>query len=253
MAAFPLLIPSTSRPPKLVVFDLDHTLIACDSTILWTEFLYEKKIVTDPIWRQIDRDMEAQYAKGELDIHEFYRRHTSAFANVPVEKCAQLAQEFAKKRIAPFIYPDGRKWVKTSLQSGVPTCILSASGTFQVRPIAQLFGIADALGTDLAEENGFYTGEIEGIPSFQGGKVERLAEKLDAMGIGFEDVLFFTDSRNDLPLAERAGFTVCINPDAVLMSAARKNGWKVFNWELTLRTRLALEAAAQAGQPGGGR
>ena len=46
MAAFPLMLPGTSRPPKLVVFDLDHTLIACDATILWTEFLYEKKIVT---------------------------------------------------------------------------------------------------------------------------------------------------------------------------------------------------------------
>ena len=63
MAAFPLMLPGTSRPPKLVVFDLDHTLIACDATILWTEFLYEKKIVTDPIWRQYDRDMVKSYAK----------------------------------------------------------------------------------------------------------------------------------------------------------------------------------------------
>lgn len=70
MAAFPLMLPGTSRPPKLVVFDLDHTLIACDATILWTEFLYEKKIVTDPIWRQYDRDMVKSYAKGVLDIRD---------------------------------------------------------------------------------------------------------------------------------------------------------------------------------------
>lgn len=73
MAAFPLMLPGTSRPPKLVVFDLDHTLIACDATILWTEFLYEKKIVTDPIWRQYDRDMVKSYAKGVLDIRDFCR------------------------------------------------------------------------------------------------------------------------------------------------------------------------------------
>ena len=76
MAAFPLMLPGTSRPPKLVVFDLDHTLIACDATILWTEFLYEKKIVTDPIWRQYDRDMVKSYAKGVLDIRDFCRKHS---------------------------------------------------------------------------------------------------------------------------------------------------------------------------------
>lgn len=52
-AQFPLLLPASKLPPKLVVFDLDKTLIAGDSTILWTEWLYEKGLVKDPIWFSI--------------------------------------------------------------------------------------------------------------------------------------------------------------------------------------------------------
>lgn len=99
MAAFPLMLPGTSRPPKLVVFDLDHTLIACDATILWTEFLYEKKIVTDPIWRQYDRDMVKSYAKGVLDIRDFCRKHAGAFRSIPEEKLHALAQELPKRKL----------------------------------------------------------------------------------------------------------------------------------------------------------
>ena len=132
MAAFPLMLPGTSRPPKLVVFDLDHTLIACDATILWTEFLYENKIVTDPIWRQYDRDMVKSYAKGVLDIRDFCRKHAGAFRSIPEEKLHALAQEFAKKKIAPLIFPDGKKWVKNALQANIPACVLSASAAFIV-------------------------------------------------------------------------------------------------------------------------
>ena len=82
-------------------------------------------------------------------------------------------------------------------------------------------------GIELAFKDGFCTGEIVGIPTFQEGKVERLSQRLAEAGIGFEDVLFFTDSRNDLPLAERAGYTVCVNPDAVLESSARKTAGKL--------------------------
>ena len=74
---------------------------------------------------------------------------------------------------------------------------------------------------------------------------ERLSQRLTEAGIGFEDVLFFTDSRNDLPLAERAGYTVCVNPDAVLESAARKNGWKVAEWKLSLRTQMTAQVDAK--------
>ena len=226
-AQFPLLLPASKLPPKLVVFDLDKTLIAGDSTILWTEWLYEKGLVMDPIWRQIDREMIREYDQGRLDMHAFMRKHSGAFRNIPVEMLGKLALEFAKKRIAPLAYPDAKKWVKNALQAKIPIA-------------RTVFGIDEAIGVDLVEENGFFTGEILGTPSFQEGKVVRLKAILSARGIDISDVLFFTDSRNDLPLAEAAGFTCCVNPDPVLLSEARRRSWKILRWELPLRTKIEL-------------
>lgn len=240
-AQFPLLLPASKLPPKLVVFDLDKTLIAGDSTILWTEWLYEKGLVKDPIWRQIDREMIREYDQGRLDMHAFMRKHSGAFRNIPVEMLGKLALEFAKKRIAPLAYPDAKKWVKNALQAKIPMLVLSATTTFIVAPIARtVFGIDEAIGVDLVEENGFYTGEILGTPSFQEGKVVRLKTILNSRGIDISDVLFFTDSRNDLPLAEAAGFTCCVNPDPVLLSEARRRAWEILRWELPLRTKIEL-------------
>lgn len=33
---------------KIAIFDLDETLLAGDSSCLWTNYLWEKKRVTDP-------------------------------------------------------------------------------------------------------------------------------------------------------------------------------------------------------------
>lgn len=47
-------VPATGFMPLAAVFDLDHTLIAGDATIGWTEYLYERGVVTDPVFREIN-------------------------------------------------------------------------------------------------------------------------------------------------------------------------------------------------------
>ncbi|MDO5531994.1 HAD family phosphatase [Sutterella sp.] len=241
MAAFPLLMPATKLPPKLIVFDLDKTLIAGNSTVLWTEWLYEKGIVKDPIYRQINREMERDYAAGTLDIAAYERKQSGAFRRLDEATLTKLVSEFVKKRIAPLVYPEAKQWVKNAVSSGTPTYVLSASTSFLVAPVARmLFGIENAIGIELERVDGFFTGEIAGIPSYEEGKVERLQEVLAMHGFAFADVLFFTDSRTDLPLARAAGFTCCVNPDPVLLAEARRSGWRVLKWELPLRTQIAL-------------
>ena len=48
-----------------------------------------------------------------------------------------------------------------------------------------------------------------------------------------DEAVFFTDSRNDLPLALAVGDVECVNPDHTLREAAMKNRWRVSSWILT--------------------
>ena len=66
-------VPATGFMPLAAVFDLDHTLIAGDATIGWTEYLYERGVVTDPVFREINERMKASYHAGTLDIAAWLR------------------------------------------------------------------------------------------------------------------------------------------------------------------------------------
>lgn len=46
---------------KIAIFDLDETLLAGDSSRLWTNYLWDKKIVTDPHFLKLDEQMIADY------------------------------------------------------------------------------------------------------------------------------------------------------------------------------------------------
>lgn len=57
---------SLSTPTKLAIFDLDDTLIRGDSSVLWTQYLWDKKIITDPRFVEADKEMMAQIQRGQF-------------------------------------------------------------------------------------------------------------------------------------------------------------------------------------------
>jgi len=58
-----------------------------------------------------------------------------------------------------------------------------------------------------------------------------LAEKWAAReGVDLAQSYFYSDSYNDLPMLERVGTAIAVNPDARLLRHARKNGWQTTRW-----------------------
>ena len=58
-----------------------------------------------------------------------------------------------------------------------------------------------------------------------------LAEKWAAQhGIDLARSYFYSDSFNDLPMLERVGNAIAINPDARLTRHARRRGWPTQRW-----------------------
>lgn len=226
-------IPSTGFMPLAAVFDLDHTLIAGDATIGWTEYLYERGVVTDPAYREINERMKASYGAGTLDIAAWLREAVPAYSHLDKDRRNALVDDFIKEKIRPIAYPQGLETIRAAKAAGMLTLIVSASNAFFVRPIAErIFGVDEALGTELIVRNGRITPELAGTPTFQEGKVARLCAALEHRGLCPAEIVFFTDSRNDLPLAFAAGDCVAINPDPVLLEAARQHGWIVNEWSL---------------------
>jgi len=111
--------------------------------------------------------------------------------------------------------------------------VVTATNEFVTRPIAAAFGVSHLLAVELArEDNGRFTGQIRGVPTFREGKVERVAAWLAGLGFGrgdFDDTLFYSDSTNDLPLLARVSHPVAVDPDATLRAHAAAAGWPVIS------------------------
>ncbi|WP_255632102.1 HAD family phosphatase [Rhodoferax sp. U2-2l] len=213
------------------MFDLDHTLIPVDSDHQWGVF------TTSLGWndaadfaRQNDAYYQ-QYKAGTLDIHDYMRFATRAIRQQGAAKSEAAHADFMRSVVQNAIHPHAKKLVQDHQAAGDEVIIVTATNEFVTRPIAAAFGVPELIAIRLARDpaSGWFTGEIDGTPSFREGKVVRVQEWLARRQLGWDDVesTFYSDSINDLPLLERVTHPVATNPDDRLRAIALDRGWRI--------------------------
>lgn len=212
----------------LAIFDLDNTLLGGDSDHLWGEFVIEKGLVDHDVHRRQNDQFYADYCNGTLDIHAYQRFALAPLVGRDPDELAQWHREFMQRHIEPIILPKGLEALERHRQAGDTLMIITATNAFVTRPIAERLGVAHLLATEPErDENGYYTGEIVGIPTFQHGKVERLQQWLDEHGETLAGSWFYSDSHNDIPLLEAVDNPVAVDPDERLRAHAEQQGWPI--------------------------
>ncbi|HHE6471273.1 TPA: HAD family hydrolase [Providencia rettgeri] len=217
---------------QLAIFDLDDTLIQGDSSVLWTQYLWDKQIINDPQFVEADKAMMAQYNAGTLDMPTYLRFNLQTLANVKTEQVDIWLNDFVQSVILPRIYPEAIRTIANYRAKGIPIIVISATVSFIVKKIADQLNADVAMGIDIKQQNGCYTTEIDGIPTFKEGKVKRLLDWIRHQPITDAYVYFYTDSANDLPMCQFADETFIINGDPRLLQAANENHWPQYQWNL---------------------
>ena len=217
---------------KLAIFDLDDTLIQGDSSVLWTQYLWDKKIIKDPRFVEADKTMMAQYNAGSLDMATYLRFSLQSLANVKIEQVDLWLDDFVQNIILPRIYPKAISTIASYRSQGIPIIVISATVSFIVKKIADKLNTDVAMGIDIKQQNSCYTTEIEGIPTFKEGKVKRLMHWVSHQPITDAYIYFYTDSANDLPMCHFADETFIVNGDERLTQAAKENNWPQHAWSL---------------------
>lgn len=215
---------------SLAIFDLDHTLIGCDSDSQWPEYMMKKGLVDSSSVEKKQRFYQ-DYLNGCLNIDKFLAFQLEPLSHFSRAELDAMHGEFMRDFIVPHIGSMARTLVQSHRDAGHELLLISATNEFIITPIAQVFGIDNVIGVALqTDAAGNYTGRHVGTPSFQKGKVVRLHEWLRERGqemADFDKVYFYSDSHNDLPLLELVNEPAAVNPDAVLRAHALQKGWPI--------------------------
>jgi HAD superfamily hydrolase (TIGR01490 family) len=217
---------------RLALFDLDNTLLACDSDYEWGQYLVDRGVLDRATYESQNRAYYDQYVAGTLDIHEYLGFALRPLAQHTPEDLARWHADFMSARIAPAITPRARALVNEHLGAGDLCAIVTATNSFVTAPIAREFGVSHLIATEPESRNGRFTGRVAGTPCFRDGKVERLDSWLREQGrrLGeFTERYCYSDSHNDLPLLELATRPVAVDPDERLAAEARRRSWPVIS------------------------
>ncbi|HUS31052.1 MAG TPA: HAD family hydrolase [Kofleriaceae bacterium] len=213
---------------RAAFFDMDNTLLTVDTGMSWTRFLYRrgelppsmvaKAIYWSTLYKLAVLDMESVFTKLCMDLAGDSEAEMIAKCDV-----------WYREHVAPFVAPAARVAVEHHRQRGDMIVLATGSTVYAATPVARDMSIEHVLSSRLEVEAGAFTGRPSAL-CFGHHKVT-LAEKWAAdHGIDLAASTFYSDSFNDLPLLERVGTAVAVNPDARLRRHAQRRGWALQRW-----------------------
>ncbi len=209
----------------IAFFDMDYTVLDASSGLLYVKYLRRKKqigyrLLTRVAWWSIVYKVSA--IDVNIAVPKLLSYVGSQSATHLMSDCRVWFEEMLKAHIAPRAVEK----MQQHQTQGHGVVLISASSQFAVRPVAEYLQV-DFLCTQLIDRDDILTGEVVDPPCYGEGKIFWAQRYAEEHGTTLADTYFYTDSYSDLPLLERAGHQIAVNPDRRLKRAALKRGWPV--------------------------
>jgi HAD superfamily hydrolase (TIGR01490 family) len=207
-------------------FDIDHTLIAADSGVLFVRFMVQKGLM-----RRRDLLGPAYYTVlyrlNRLDVDSVFQRYQEQIRGRRHDEMSSLCAEWFPRMVRPSIYPAMAELLQRHRQAGHVVAFLSSATTYVAEPLARELSIEHLLVNRLIVEDGQLTGTAVQPLCWGEGKrywAERFAAE---QSIDLGSSYFYSDSITDIPVLSLVGQPRAVNPDRLLRRHARRQGWPI--------------------------
>ncbi len=238
------------RPHAAAFFDLDKTILAKSSSFAFARPFYREGLIGRS---DVVRSAYAQFvylASGaDHDQMETMREYMSKLVTGwNVDQVQQIVGETLDDIVDPMVFEEAVQLIAEHKETGHDVIIISSSGTDIVEPIGQRLGVDLAIGTQVAIEDGEYTGEIL-FYAYGQGKADAMRSLAEERGYDLADCYAYSDSHTDLPMLEVVGHPVAVNPDSELRAIAVERDWPIrdFRKPVALREQMTKRSALAAG------
>lgn len=207
---------------------MDNTLLRVESGMSWVRFLYKRgelapKMVAKALYWQL------LYKLAVLDMDAVFTKLVEDLRGDSEAEMIAKCDIWYRDHVAPEVAPAARVAIEHHRQAGDVIVLATGSTQYAARPVARGVGIDHVLSSELEVAGGLFTGKPAAF-CFGQHKVT-LAERWAAdHGVDLAASYFYSDSYNDLPMLERVGTAIAVNPDARLRRHARRRGWATPQW-----------------------
>lgn len=216
-----------SRPAAF--FDLDRTLVRVNSAALYVRWQVRTgqaprvELARMAVWL-------TQYALGLLDAENLATRAARDLRGQDEGEFARRVRAWAVDELLPQVSTTARRTVARHTAENVLCAILTSSTPYSTLPVAEDLGIEHVLSSRLVVADGAFTGAFVRPLCYGPGKVSLAEAWAREHDVDLNRSTFYTDSISDLPMLERVGVPIAVNPDPRLRWAARRRGWRTEQW-----------------------
>ncbi|MEM0350587.1 MAG: phosphoserine phosphatase SerB [Archaeoglobaceae archaeon] len=195
---------SAMKEKKLIVFDLDSTLIEGEIIDeLAKEAGVEKEV----------QELTRKAMNGEMSFREALLERVKLLKGLPVEVLEKIYSRIE--------FTEGAKELISALKrAGYKVALVSGSFTYFTNRIKDELGLDYAFGNELEIEDGKLTGRLKGR-IIDGEEKARIIEEIARKeGISLEKVVAVGDGANDRLMIEKAGLGIAFNAKQILKEIA---------------------------------
>ena len=145
-----------------------------------------------------------------------------------VQEAAETAADALVHSVAPFAAP----LMDEHRRAGRPVVLATTTPYDLVKPLADRLHFDDVIATRYPEDEGKYTGKLEGEFVWGTGKLSAVRKWAQERGVDLKESWAYSDSIFDFPLLSAVGHPHAVNPDPRLRIAALVRRWPVRHLDL---------------------
>jgi HAD superfamily hydrolase (TIGR01490 family) len=234
-------------------FDLDKTLMAGSSGMEFARVARRRGLISRSQIFRWARDHFRYRLKGATDAQtvEVLKMARETLSNVTAREVERMWPEVLAG-ILPRVYPAMLAEIQRHQDEGRRTFIVSAAGNDMVEALAGVLSMDGGVGTRyVVNEQGVYTGELDGRFVYGPGKVEAMRELAEQHGLDLDASWAYSDSTSDLPMLGAVRHAVVVNPDPPLLKIAKQEGWQVMRFDRLGRNLTVVGSVLLAAVLGG--
>jgi phosphoserine phosphatase len=194
----------TRRSKRLVVFDVDSTLVQGEVI----EMLAARAGAEAEV-----REVTEAAMRGELDFAESLRRRVAVLAGLPESVLDEVAAELE-------LTPGARTTIRTLKRLGHRCGVVSGGFTRVIAGLVEELGLDFAAANELEVVDGRLTGRVVGEIVDRPGKSVALRRFAESYGVPLEQCVAVGDGANDIDMLTTAGLGIAFNAKPALREVA---------------------------------